>query len=128
MAYAFESAITRCEPNGLHVLVTETECATTSEATIALGVTSGRVLRHQAALTAGTAATIDPIVGIATDPSAAAATVVVENDVAAATIDNVQPGGVPYYVEGGTLYLRSRPNAGADNSVTTRLFIALGSW
>lgn len=123
MAYAASVTVTR---RGGEILVTisETEAASTSEASIDLGVQKFRVYRQICQLTSGTATTVDPILGNATNPSGI--NVILENDTAAATADNSITGGVTGYVSNGTLYHRSQVDAGTDNSVSTQYHIVVG--
>lgn len=123
MAYAASVTVTR---RGGEILVTisETEAASTSEASIDLGVQKFRVFRQICQLTSGTGTTVDPILGNATNPSGIS--VILENDTAAATADNSITGGVTGYVSNGTLYHRSQVDAGTDNSVSTEYHIVVG--
>ena len=123
MAYAASVTVTR---RGGEILVTisETEAASTSEASIDLGVQKFRVHRQICQLTSGTGTTVDPILGNATSPSGIS--VILENDTAAATADNSITGGVTGYVSNGTLYHRSQVDAGTDNSVSTEYHIVVG--
>ena len=123
MAYAASVTVTR---RGGEILVTisETEAASTSEASIDLGVQKFRVFRQICQLTSGTGTTVDPILGNATNPSGI--NVIRENDTAAATADNSITGGVTGYVSNGTLYHRSQVDAGTDNSVSTEYHIVVG--
>ena len=123
MAYAASVTVTR---RGGEILVTisETEAASTSEASIDLGVQKFRVHRQICQLTSGTGTTVDPILGNATNPSGI--NVILENDTAAATADNSITGGVTGYVSNGTLYHRSQVDAGTDNSVSTEYHIVVG--
>ena len=123
MAYAASVTGTR---RGGEILVTisETEAASTSEASIDLGVQKFRVHRQICQLTSGTGTTVDPIVGNATNPSGIS--VILENDTAAATADNSVTGGVTGYVSNGTLYHRSQVDAGSDNSISTQYHLVVG--
>ena len=123
MAYAASVTVTR---RGGEILVTisETEAASTSEASIDLGGQKFRVFRQICQLTSGTGTTVDPILGNATNPSGIS--VILENDTAAATADNSVTGGVTGYVSNGTLYHRSQVDAGTDNSVSTEYHIVVG--
>ena len=123
MAYAASVTVTR---RGGEILVTisETEAASTSVASIDLGVQKFRVFRQICQLTSGTGTTVDPILGNATNPSGI--NVILENDTAAATADNSITGGVTGYVSNGTLYHRSQVDAGTDNSVSTEYHIVVG--
>ena len=106
------------------VTITEVEGAAASEATIQLGITKGRILRQLVSKTSGSATTYDPILGIASNPSGN--NVVVENDTAAAVIDNSWTGGVPFNTPTGILYHRSVPNAGSDNTTSVVYYILVG--
>lgn len=123
MAYAASVTVTR---RGGEILVTisETEAASTSEASIDLGVQKFRVHRQICQLTSGTGTTVDPILGNATNPSGIS--VILENDTAAATADNSVTGGVTGYVSNGTLYHRSQVDAGSDNSISTQYHLVVG--
>jgi hypothetical protein len=104
-------------------VVTETGAGAASETEIPLGIARGRILRMTTVLTSGTASTVDPIVGIATNP--AGFNVVIENGTAAATIDNSYAGGITFS-SSGSLFQRSKPDAGSDNAITTVYHIAVG--
>jgi len=106
------------------VQIAGTSIASTTEATIPLGFTKGRVLRQVCVKTAGSATTLDPILGTATNPSGSS--VVLENDTAAATVDNQPSPPVTFYTSTGILYHRSVPDTGSDNSVTTEYHILVG--
>lgn len=108
----------------LRVRIAETDCASTSEATIALGVPCFfSVLAQRGKITSGTGATLDPILGTATAP--AGVEVVAENGTAADPVNNAPTGGAPGYTSTGTLYHRSRPNAGTDNVITTEYILRI---
>ena len=124
MAYAATVTVTR---KGSEVVVTiaETEGAAASEATIELGFTKGVILRQLADKTAGSASTLDPILGTASNPSGN--TVVIENDTAADPIDNSwSGGGVTFHTSTGKLYHRSVPDSGSDNTIATEYHIKVG--
>lgn len=125
MAYAATVTVTRVG-SAVKVTIAETECAATSEATIALGFKTGRLLRQIAVLTSGSGSTIDPIIGTATNPATATGTAVAVNDTAAAAVDNLQPVGVPFMVSDGKLYHRSVPNSGTNNVISTTYYISTG--
>jgi len=124
MAYAAVVTITKQGGHDYLVQITETEAGAATEATISGMPLRGRILRQQATKTAGSAATIDPVLGNAANPTAAAASVIVENDTAAATIDNVSDPAIPYFTTDGNLYHRSVCNTGSDNSVTTIYYVS----
>ena len=123
MAYAAAVTVTR-RGGEIRVTISETEAAATSEASIDLGVQSFRVHRQICQLTAGSASTVDPILGNATAPSGA--NVVIENDTAAATCDNAITGGVTGYSSTGTLYHRSNVDSAADSTVVSIYHVTVG--
>ncbi len=85
---------------------------------------SFRVHRQICQITAGSGATVDPILGNATNPSGA--NVILENDTASATCDNSVTGGLTAYTSNGTLYHRSNVNTGSDNSCVTVYHVTIG--
>ena len=122
MAYAAVITSTR-KGNDYLIQIVETEAGAATETSFQVPI-RGRVLRQQATLTAGSGSTIDPILGNATNPAAATASLVVENATAAATIDNMSDPAVPYVSATGTLYHRSVCDSGSDNAVTTLYYIS----
>ena len=106
------------------VAVSETGAGTTTEAEIPLGIARGRILRMTCVLNSGTADTVDPIIGIATNPSGV--NVVIEHGTPAAVVDASYAGGGITFSSDGSLFHRSKPNAGTDNSITTVYHIAVG--
>ena len=123
MAYAATVTVDR-KGGEIRVTISETEAASTSEATIDLGVQSFRVHRQICQITAGSGATVDPILGNATNPSGA--NVILENDTAASTADNAITGGVTGYSSNGTLYHRSQVDSATDNTVVSVYHITVG--
>lgn len=123
MAYAASVTVTR-RGGEIRVTISETEAASTSEATIDLGVQKFRVHRQICTLSSGSATTVDPILGNATAPSGA--NVILENDTAAATADNAITGGVTGYSSNGTLYHRSQVDSATDNTVVSIYHITVG--
>ena len=105
------------------VVITETSAGASTEATIPIGIKKGRVLRQMCDLTSGSGATVDPILGIDTNP--AGNNVIVENGTAGDPIDNVWSGGVSFACQ-GTLYHRSNVNSGSDNAISTTYHILVG--
>ena len=100
--------------------ITETEAAAGSEVTITLhpSIRRFRILRQVCSLTSGTGTTVDPILGSATAPSGA--NVLIENDTAAADVDNSPANGATCFAPAAVLYHRSVPDdATADHSITT---------
>lgn len=125
MAYSATVTTTRIGNGEWEVEISETECGPTSEATITNMPVVGTVVRQTCIKTAGSAATVDPILGTATDPSDL--DVICENDTPSETIDT--QGAASWYqdsVSSGTLYHRSRPNTGNDNTIVTRYLIRAG--
>ena len=120
MAYAASFTLTK---KGLDyvVTITETEAATGSEATINGLPVRGRVLRQLCSLTAGTGTTVDPKLTLTSGGTGV--NVVVENDTAAANVDNVSDPAIPFANTGPTLYHKSAVDAGSDNSITTVYYI-----
>jgi len=106
------------------VEISETSAASATESTITLGVQKFRVMRQICQVTAGTAATVDPI--LARTAGGSGINVIVENDTAAATTDNSVSGGVLAYSSDGVVYHKSTPNAGADNAISTEYYIKVG--
>ncbi len=125
MAYSGTAVVTHLGGRDYLVTITETEAAAASEATIEGLPKKGRVLSQLADKTAGSAATIDPILTTVSG-STASTQVVMENDTAAATISNLAEPSVPYYASSGTLYHKSNVASDTDNSVTTVYLIQAG--
>jgi hypothetical protein len=123
MAYAAAVTVTR-RGGEIRVTISETEAASTSEATIDLGVQKFRVHRQICQITGGSGSTVDPILGNATAPSGA--NIILENDTAAATADNAITGGVTGYSSNGTLYHRSQVDSATDNTVVSVYHITVG--
>ena len=123
MAYAASVTVTR-RGGEIRVTISETEAASTSEATIDLGVQKFRVHRQICSLSSGSATTVDPILGNATAPSGA--NVILENDTAAATCDNSVTGGVTGYSSNGTLYHRSQVDSASDSTVVSIYHVTVG--
>ena len=127
MAYGFTFTLTAVGSGDFVLEINETEAGAATEATIT-GLPVKGVIRSQIAqLISGTATTIDPVLGHLTNPGASALTKIVENDTAAASINNVATKEVPYYDADGKLFHRSICSAGADNVVSSRYYIS-SSW
>lgn len=117
----------------LALTVVETECASTSEWSTATAVDSNgqrvnlpkqfTIVRQKVYKTAGTAATVAPILARATGITAAGVNSI-STQAAAASVDDA--GRYPGYAPSQVLYGRSTPNAGADNSITTEVLILVG--
>ena len=133
MAYAATVTTTKIAP-GSHghlydyvVDIAETGATATDEATISGLPVQGRIIRQICIHTAGTATTVDPVLGSATNPASAGKNLVLENATAAATVDNLPSPPVPYYSSTGILYHRSvSDGVSTDNSHTVRYLIRSG--
>ena len=124
MAYAATVTLTR-KGTDYVVTISETEAAAASEATITGLPVRGRVLRQKCSLTAGTGTTVDPTLTL---PSGGTGVnIVVENDTAAANVDNGSDPAIPFANTGPTMYHKSVVDAATDNSVTTVYYISGGS-
>tara|TARA_B100000519_G_scaffold148569_1_gene129443 strand:- start:1845 stop:2219 length:375 start_codon:yes stop_codon:yes gene_type:complete len=123
MAYAATVTVDR-RGREIRVTISESDAASSSEASIDLGVQKFRVHRQISSLTSGTGTTVDPILGNATSPSGA--NVILENDTAAATTDNSITGGTTGYVANGTLYHRSQVDAGTNNVIVSIYHLTVG--
>jgi len=127
MAYSGTATVVKRVINGrahFRVSIPETEAGAATEATISGVPVFGKVVRQIVVHDSGSGSTVDPILGQATNPSGAS--VVVENDTAAATVDNTPADGATYYSPAGILYHRSVCDSGSDNSVTVRYHIVEG--
>ena len=118
MAYSSTVVISNLGKGRLSVTITETEAAATSEAVITGIPITAALLKQVCVLTSGTGATVDPILGATTNPSGAS--IIVENETAAAVINNMASPAIPFATTTGTIYHRSKVNAGTDNSIISR--------
>jgi hypothetical protein len=105
------------------VVVSQTSVGAATEVEIPLGIARGRILRHKSYRTGGSGATVNPIIGLATNP--AGFNIVLEED-AASFIDNSYAGGGITFSSTGSLFMRSRPDTGSDNAITTVLHVSVG--
>jgi hypothetical protein len=133
MAFASTVTVTQLDPVGKEYLhnfivdIAETGATATDESVITGLPSQGRIIRQICIHTAGTATTVDPVLGSATNPAGAGKDLIMENATAAATVDNMPSPAIPYYSSTGTLYHRSVSNgASTDNSHTVRYFIRAG--
>tara|TARA_R100000808_G_C2151091_1_gene160033 strand:- start:3669 stop:4037 length:369 start_codon:yes stop_codon:yes gene_type:complete len=110
--------------NEIVVQITETSASSSTEETIDLGVTKGRVLRQTCVKTSGSGSTVDPI--LTRTSGGTGVNVVMENGTAAATVDNQVTGGVPFYSSTGKLYHKSSPDTGSDNAISAEYLISVG--
>lgn len=129
MAYA--STVTVQQPGtGLYVVtITETEAAATSEVQINLAAKGlppvGSVVARRCAVTAGTATTVQPVLGIATDPENGSGWLF-STDTAANPVHQQPASPISYGTQVASFFHRSKVGAGADNSVTTVYHIKRG--
>ena len=117
-------------PRRLLVTVTEPACEATSEWSLDLRpyIPSGKfkILRVVDLKTAGDAATIAPVFGTATNPTAGTLGYLGTAG-AAAVSHNSTNNGIFWTANGTTLYGRSVPNAGVNNAITT-VFHIVEAW
>ena len=106
------------------VSISETSADSSTESTIELGVQKFRVMRQLCQLTAGSGATVDPI--LTRTSGGSGINVLLENDTAAATCDNSVTGGIACFSSDGVIYHKSSPNAGADNAISSEYAILVG--
>ena len=117
------NSVTR-QGNEILVVVTETGAGSGTEEAITLGVQKFRVLRQLCQLTSGSGSTVDP--KLARTSGGSGINVLLENDTAAATVDNQVSGGVVCYSSTGIVYHKSVPNSGSDNAISTEYSILVG--
>lgn len=137
MAYASSVVLTSVGyDNGrplFALTVTETECASTSEWNTSNAVDGSgrrvtlpkqiRIVSQKVNKTAGTAATVAPVLARATGITAIGKDSV-SVQAAAAAIDDASC--YSRYLPSQILYGRSTPNAGTDNSITTEILFTQG--
>ena len=135
MAYTFTASVTLTRRliggrRVWRVVISETECAATSEWSVAAAdadgdplPSEGTITAYDAVKTAGTAATLQPILSDTTSPASTQVGYIGAQSAAAASIHDRTS---TRYQGLATLFGRSRPDAGADNSVTTEITIVEG--
>jgi hypothetical protein len=134
MAYAHTVTVTTSRRpidgrSSWQIVVTETECAATSEWDVAPGDCGGYPLPATGTITAydavktGTAATLQPILSGTTAPASTQSNYIGAQVAAAASVHDRSS---TRYQGLTTLYGRSRPDAGADNAITTTITIVEG--
>ena len=104
--------------------ITETEAAATSEWSLALPDEAVTITLYEATLTAGTGTTVQPKIGLATNPTANTAGYLDQIATAAAYVRG--PENIRVKSGAKTLYGRSTVDAGSDNSITTVVEVAAG--
>lgn len=122
MAYTATVTISRPSSRLTVVTVTETECGSTSETELVTSagdrpLRAGRILRVIATRSAGTAAARQPRLAIASAASSIQIRYQATSTAVGTTIDESPTAGPTY--EGPSLYHRSQPDAGSDNSFVT---------
>ena len=134
MAYAFTASVTLTRRliggrRVWRVVISETECAATSEWSVTAADADGTPLPSEGTITSydavktGTAATLQPILSDTTNPASTQVGYIGAQSAAAASIHDRTS---TRYQGLATLFGRSRPDAGADNSVTTEITIVEG--
>ena len=112
----------------LYVTVAGTAIAAATEATLTLGHQFLTLLRIEGQLTSGTATTIDPAFGAATNP--AADRNILTNGTAAAQVDMIPSNGfkaIASTTVAGIFYLRAVVDGGsADNVVAFQMYFRIG--
>lgn len=101
------------------VQINETEAGAATEAVITGLPSRLKLLKQVTSLVSGTATTVDPILGTATNPSGI--NVIASNETAAADVNNVAAPAIPFYAS-TSMHHRSVCDAGADNVVISLYF------
>ncbi len=123
MAYTTAS-ITRLGSRDYLVTIEGTNIGAGTEVTIPGLPRKGRIRRLKANKSAGTATTLNSLLGTTTNPTGNA---VVLKTTTPAAPNNLEPtGGTTYYSANGTLYYRGQPDAGSDNTESVEIFISDG--
>lgn len=130
---AHEYTITAAtKASGWRITIAETEVGASSEVEITQALLGkpipprGRIMRVKSSRAAGTAANMQPTIGTATNP--AGATIAYQADLTAVSVvvDDAPTDGATYELSGSSLFLRSKPDAGSDNTITTTIEIYPG--
>lgn len=107
------------------VKVSETDVAAATEYEVTGLPYNGRIVSFLSVLTGGAAATIQPVIGTASGFNLNSINHIASQSAAAAYINDATV--VPYaFLADGKLYIRSTPNTGADNGVSTFILIVEG--
>lgn len=110
-----------------HVVVTETAANNASECAITGLETFGSAISYRADRTAGTGATINPIVGLTPGFTASSVNQVWLSSTTADFVTFQSSMVFVYYSSTGTLYFRSQPNSVAvDHSISTDILFSYG--
>lgn len=130
MAYAATilSRRTTVERGRRHVTVTvrETEAATASEFTIPGLPPKGKIVSYKATKVAGTGATINPRLGLATGFMDNTQNHLATNSTTAAHINDQVQLRYQTVDEAGELFVNSNVDAAADNTIDTEIMVAEG--
>lgn len=126
MAYSGVATLTHLGADRWLVVVVETEAGATTEATISGLPKVGRIMTQVATKSAGSAATVAPII-VTTAASALAIDTICEAT-AAADQSNSFDAGAQYETTNGTLYHRSvcAGHSADDNAIVTKYRIKAG--
>lgn len=126
MAYSNAITINHLGGRDYAITIQETEAGAATEATITGLPIKGQIVAQRAQLISGTATTVDPVLGIATDPASNFIDLILSNGTAGAGISNLASPPIPYISTTGSLYHRSVCDAGSDNTVTTVYLLKAG--
>jgi hypothetical protein len=122
MAYASTITVQEAGSGLFVVTISETEAAAASETEIDLAAEGlppvGAVVARRCAVTSGTATTVQPVLGDATDPENGASWVF-DTETAANPVHQQPAVPVTFGTQVSSFFHRSKVDAGADNSVTT---------
>jgi hypothetical protein len=122
MAYASTITVQEAGSGFYVVTISETEAAAASEVEIDLSAQGlpavGAVVARRCAVFSGTATTVQPVLGIVTDPDNGSAWLF-STDTAANPVHQQPAAAVTYGTGVSSFFHRSKVDAGADNSVTT---------
>lgn len=125
---AVTSTITRRTIDGVRhavVSIAETALATATESEIPDVPRAGTIVSYRATLTGGAGATINPRIGLAAAFALNSQNHLGTNNTTAAHIHDQSE--IDYVLPAGqSLFIRSNPNAGADNAVSTEILIRAG--
>jgi len=129
MAYAGTIAVKRLGKGLFELTITETGAGASDEKEIVIATQKlpkvGRIVSQESQKASGDATTLNPKLGHVTNPTLAA-DIVVANDTPAAAINNLPVKEIPYDARTGSLFHRAQPDAGTNNSITTRYKIRAG--
>ena len=125
MAYSANTTITHLGGRDYIIIITELEAGAATETAITGLPVKGRIVAQRAQLISGSAASIDPVIGTATNPAANFNNLILSNGTAAAGISNLALPEIPYYAA-TSLFHRSVCDTGADNSIVTTYLLKAG--